>query len=262
MNTCWFSSAHNLLVCIIQDIKWIQKIYNIAEVFSFCVDHKMFSLCLPMTRWRVCECGGVGAGPFIADCCTSCVPQTPPKPNHRKSSTLSCRAKDTAFSCRWATSSLLSCCWSSSSSSSSSSHVDTSPKVWTNFCTTILTWHKEICVDVGQTFVISVFYPQPSLRWEATHKHSHQLPLKHTLRCVFLSPRQVWAESLQLGAVRDGLCWSGRLQPGGQKHRWGPSLSWTRPVGGFKFTPPGVCFQTTRTTCWKKKLASAVHQRS
>lgn len=140
-----------------------------------------------MTRCRVCECGGIGAGPVIADCYTSCVTQTPPKPNHRKSSTLSCRAKDTTFSCRWATSSLLSCCWFSSSSSSSSSHVDTSPKVWTNLCTRILTWHKKICVDVGQTFVISVFYPQPSTRWEATHKHESASTPTRSKVCVFVT---------------------------------------------------------------------------
>lgn len=138
---------------------------------------------------------------------------------------LFCQTKDTTFYCRWATSSLPSCCWSLSSSSSSSSHIDTSPKVWRNFCIKIFNWHTNIeYVHIVRTFVPSVFYPQPSTRWAPAHKHTHsRVPLKHTLRCVFLLLRQVWEQSLQLRAFWDGFCWGGRVQPGGQKHRWGTS---------------------------------------
>lgn len=103
----------------------------------------------------------------------------------------------------------------------------------------------QIYVNIVRTFVLSVFYPQPSTRWATSHKHTHtSAPLKHTLRRVFLLLHQVWEESLQLRAFWDGFCWGDRVQPGGQKHRWGTSPPEREgqvcPHCGFNFTVCGV----------------------
>lgn len=103
----------------------------------------------------------------------------------------------------------------------------------------------QIYVNTVRTFVLSVFYPQPSTRWATSHKHTHtSAPLKHALRRVFFLLRQVWEKSLQLRAFWDGFCWGDRVQPGGQKHRWGTSPPEREgqvcPHCGFKFTVRGV----------------------
>lgn len=82
-------------------------------------------------------------------------------------------------------------------------------------------------------------------RGERHHTNTHtSAPRKHTLRRVFLLLRQVWEKSLQLGAFWDGFCWGDRVQPGGQKHRWGTNPPEREgqvcPHCSFKFTVCGV----------------------
>lgn len=205
-----------------------------------------FSLCRRMFADDSLACvrvQGWGAAPFVADCCTSCVIQTPPKLNHLRSSMLFCQIKDTTFSCRWATSSLPSCCWSSSSSSSSSSHIDTSPKVWRNFCFKTFNWRTNMLILYVllsfQCFIRS--HPQGERQHTYTHASAH---LKHTLRCVLWLLRQVWEKSLQPGAFWDGFRRGDRAQPGGEKHRWG-----TSPPEGEGQVCPHCSFKFYRLVC-------------
>lgn len=180
-------------------------LYNISSsVFFLCRSQDVFSL------WRrmfaddslVCVWVQRGVGPFIADCCTSCVTQTPPKPSHRKSSMLFYQTKGTTFSCRWATSSLPFCSWSSSSSLSFSSHADTSPKVCTFLYENIsLTYKYMLILDMllpFQCFTHSLLWGE----WQHTHTYISS-PWTHSQVCVFA------ATGLgEVAAARSSLRWT------------------------------------------------------
>lgn len=181
---------------------------------------------------------------------------------------LFCQTKDTTFYCRWATSSLPSCCWSLSSSSSSSSHIDTSPKVWRNFCIKIFNWHTNIeYVHIVRTFVLSVFYPQPSTRWATAHKHTHthEFP-SNTLSgvcfycCVRSGSSHCSSEHFEMDSAGVAVCSLEARNIGEEQVHLRGQARFVRTAA--LNLPSGVCFQITRTTCWKKKLTSALHQRS